>query len=375
MYLLIDLGTFHAEHGGGKDEVAYNLLRGFSAIGHTDDILCVCRGELVDIVRSIDPGYQTLVLDRKERRGVLDIPRAIVSRFRYGKRLRAIAADHRCDCVLYTNKPAPPVRLGVPTALLAHDIQATIKLLRDHELSVWNCRMAIGATINFRQCDRVIAISDFDAEGMRSCFPRQVDKIARIYNPIRFRDVPCRGDGPYITALNIQHPHKNTVTLVRAYAEIANDIEEQLLLVGKRCYDPAIEEEIDEVIREHRLVDRVIRTGFVDNAELERIIAQTRIYVNPSLFEGFGMTAVEMMGCGVPTICNRGTALPESTLGLCRYYEPGTDAVALAQAICEELDNPTPARELAEAARCVREAYDYRVIAQQYWDFLSGLTR
>ena len=51
----IDMCTFSAKHGGGKDEVAYNLLRGFEQIGVSRQILCFCYTDLVPIIHKVNP--------------------------------------------------------------------------------------------------------------------------------------------------------------------------------------------------------------------------------------------------------------------------------------------------------------------------------
>lgn len=58
------------------------------------------------------------------------------------------------------------------------------------------------------------------------------------------------------------------------------------------------------------MVDRVVFKGFVSDERLLEIIDQTRIYVNASYFEGFGMTTIEMIGRKVPTIVAESTTMP-----------------------------------------------------------------
>ena len=195
-------------------------------------------------------------------------------------------------------------------------------------------------------------------------------KITRIYNPIRFTQPPvdqnCRKE--YITLLNIMYPHKNTVTALRAFRRIAEKTDLNLALVGR---EPAHVQQLKDYVARHGLEERVLFTGFVSDETLSEVIEKTRIYVNPSFFEGFGMTAVEMMGRGVPTIVADSTAMPEVTRGLCRYYGPADDADQLAAVILEELEHPTPPERLAEIAQEMRETYSYVKVANEYWDFFQ----
>ena len=59
MRLLIDLSTFTKSHNGGKDQVAYNLLRGFSKLELTSNIICVAKEEMVGKIKKIDKIKQT----------------------------------------------------------------------------------------------------------------------------------------------------------------------------------------------------------------------------------------------------------------------------------------------------------------------------
>jgi glycosyltransferase involved in cell wall biosynthesis len=89
------------------------------------------------------------------------------------------------------------------------------------------------------------------------------------------------------------------------------------------------------------------------------------------LFEGFGMTAVEMMGRGIPTIVANSTAMPEVTQGMCRYYEPTLSEDALATEILAEIENPTSKEQLEVIADKIKSIYSYDNIASQYWDLFK----
>ena len=139
-----------------------------------------------------------------------------------------------------------------------------------------------------------------------------------------------------------------------------------LISLIKKCI-----KSLKKLVHENHLEDRVVFTGFVSYEKLNHIIEKTRIYVNASIFEGFGMTAVEMMGRKVPTIVAANTAQPEVTMGLCRYYSPAKDHMALAETIMEEIKNPRSDAELESIAKAIREKYSYEKIAKEYWEFFE----
>ena len=201
--------------------------------------------------------------------------------------------------------------------------------------------------------------------------PWAADKITRIYDPIRFHEIKLDNDNiskKYITVLNIQWMHKNAFTVVKAFYEIMNSVEYDLILVGNF---PDNIEEIKQYIVDNNMEHRVIMTGFVSDQKLSEIIDQTRMYINASYFEGFGMTAIEMMGDDIPTIVAESTAMPEVTMGLCRYYSPAGDYHALAQTILNEINNPLSKGQLSMISETVRSKYDFRNIAAEYWKFIN----
>lgn len=370
MRVLIDLSSFSAVHCGGKDEVAYNLLRGFSELGHSEELVCVCSSELNEIVKKINPSFHIINIERKIGASKFELIAMHFKDFRYGQELKKIIKEEDIDIVLYTNKPIPAIRLKVKTILLPHDVQS-LKIVKERWYSIYHHITSKLIKDSFKVSDKVIAISEFDKEEMIKYLPQYEDKIVRIYDPIRFSDMIKQNKSEYITAINIQWSHKNVVTLIKAFAQIADKVEYDLMLVGRKNFLPGLEDEINKIIKENNISNRINFTGFVEEKKLNDIISKTRIYVNPSLFEGFGMTAVEMMGMGIPTIVAKNTAQPEATLGLCGYYEPSTDEKSLADAIMKELNDPTSEELLSEISDSVRSEYNYLNIARQYWTFFE----
>jgi len=365
--LLLDLSTFGKIHRGGKDEVAYNLLRGFSDLGYSTQIICTAKEELIETIHKIDPRYTIIPVKRVQFEGRIgDLLGGLTSIF-YGFGLRRIIKKANCVSVLFTNKLSPLIRQPVKTWLIPHDIQLFQILEESKGLKSYTRAYVSLIKYNFHIVDKIIAISDFDKQEMIRFLPQYEQKITRIYDPIRFKTVEADLRKHFITALNICYDHKNVITLVKAYALIANSIDEDLVLVG-RIEDRPWVKKANEIIEKYHLEKRVRFTGFVSEDTMKNIISATRIFVNPSKFEGFGMVAIEMMENKVPTIVANNTAQFETTIGLCRYYQPATDEKALAKEIMAELTHPTTDQRLDEISKSIKEKYDYKTIAKEYWE-------
>ena len=373
MKLGIDLTRIDGKNTGGADAVAVNLIRGLVLCGHSKDIICYCRAKIVPILSGIDPSLSVRVLpDFTSRSGLV----RFIKRGRNLNALRKLAPASGADVLLFTSKYTPARRFPLKTAMITHDIQCfalphgklplIAKLRRRKEqLQVWN---------DFRSRDLIIAISDFDVKMCRDALPRYAGKVRRIYNPVFNPLSPvsfCRNPGgKYITALNIRWSHKNTLTLIRAFERIQGEVPLDLILVGS---PPPDYPKLISYIREHGMESRVTFTGFVSEKRLEEIVSETRIYVNPSLFEGFGMTAVEMISNGIPTIVAGCTASPETTRGYALTYSPPEDDAALAEVLLYEWNHPVPFEKRALASEELKSIYDCRTIAAEYWRILSEL--
>lgn len=175
---------------------------------------------------------------------------------------------------------------------------------------------------------------------------------------------------PYICALNIQFHHKNIITLIKAFELIKDEIPHNLLLIGK--VPERVKYLVDYVDKNH-LNDRIHFTGFIDDEEMYYFLANCSLYVNPSLYEGFGMTAIEAMIFEVPVLVSKIPANYEVTQGLGYYYEPADDSHKLADAIKNCLENPPSQDELHSIKAQMNQTYNYKIIAQQYYDFFSSL--
>ncbi|GAB3296149.1 glycosyltransferase family 4 protein [Parasphingorhabdus pacifica] len=106
----------------------------------------------------------------------------------------------------------------------------------------------------------------------------------------------------------------------------------------------------------------IVRTGYLPDEELRRIVAGASALVLPSQDEGFGLPALEALACGVPVACSDVPALREVTDGHAVLFPYG-DAEALNTALRDALALPT--HELAVSLRRSRAArFTWRACAE-----------
>lgn len=88
--------------------------------------------------------------------------------------------------------------------------------------------------------------------------------------------------------------------------------------------------------------------GYVDDADLPGLYAGARAFVLPSRYEGFGLTCLEAMACGVPVVAADRAALPETCGDAAVLVDPD-DPQALADALRDAVDDASLRGRLREA--------------------------
>jgi glycosyltransferase involved in cell wall biosynthesis len=151
---------------------------------------------------------------------------------------------------------------------------------------------------------------------------------------------------------------KNVPLLLHAFAKIRSRLPEpvQLVIAGAQHSDnPSVFPPLEPVIRRLGIERDVVLTGRVSERDKVALYQAADLYVTPSFYEGFGLTALEGMACGVPTIAANRTSFPEVVGDGGLLVELDVDALASAMGLI--LTNDAVATDLA--ARGVARAAEF----------------
>ena len=97
---------------------------------------------------------------------------------------------------------------------------------------------------------------------------------------------------PFVIAVGTLQPRKNLIRLIEAWRSIAPQLTGwTLALVGQQGEGTEIPDASDVVV-----------TGWVDDHVLHGLLASAELSCNPSLYEGFGLPALEAMAAGTPAL-------------------------------------------------------------------------
>jgi glycosyltransferase involved in cell wall biosynthesis len=176
---------------------------------------------------------------------------------------------------------------------------------------------------------RLLAVSNFTKQDIQRFFQVSGKKIEVVYNALdeKFAQGPTTAEErqtiveryqvnyPFVLYTGRISPHKNVARIIEAFSalksELAKDgryLDLKLIIIG------------DEVSKHPDLRRAVIRSGMQNDVrflgfvpiEVLRIFYDTaKVFVFPSLYEGFGLPPLEAMAHGTPVITSNASALPE----------------------------------------------------------------
>ena len=132
---------------------------------------------------------------------------------------------------------------------------------------------------------------------------------------------------PYFLAVSTIEPRKNFVRLVNAFAEVHRRFPEyKLLIAGAKRSAWA---EVREAIGKLRLAGHVEVLGRVSDDRVRELLWGATALVYPSLYEGFGLPALEAMASGTPVVCSAAGSLGEVVGNAAIIVDPlSTESIA-----------------------------------------------
>ncbi len=251
----------------------------------------------------------------------------------------------------------------IPTVLTVHDL--IYHLFPEHHklLNYWFLNRAMPLFV--QRATAVIAVSQSTRRDLIRCYGVHPDKITVVYeaaaphfrpaSPEAIAAVRARYGLPegFILAVGTIEPRKNLSRLLDALQLLRQRGDDVRLVVvgGKGWLYGGFFRHLEEL----QLGDAVLLPGYVPDADLPAVYSAAKVFVLPSLYEGFGLSVLEAMACGTAAVCSRASSLPEMGGDAAQYFDP-TDVEEMAEAIeavwhDEALRTEMGRRGLAQAAR------------------------
>lgn len=246
-----------------------------------------------------------------------------------------------------------PYLLPCPTVLTAYDLIA--KRLPE-TLPGRKAKLAFEITtrLAFLVSPQIITLSQNAAQDITALYkvnpkrlqvipPGVEEKFRPLDSPEQVHQFKSKLNLPdeYILYLGINKPHKNLARLIEAYNlyhQRNPTSKVELVLAGKE--DPRYSEGLRAKVRELGLEERVNFLGDVTEENLSKLYGCAKLFVLPSLYEGFGLPLLEAQACGAPVLCAGNTSLPEAGGSHVPTFDP-YNISEIATRIEEMLNNET----------------------------------
>ena len=169
---------------------------------------------------------------------------------------------------------------------------------------------------------------------------------------------PYPHPAPYLVYVGNLKPHKNLPRTLAAFAELAERVPHDFLVVG-----PGDGEPLRRALPA-RVAPRVHFLGVVDDEQLKLTMAHASGLVLASLYEGFGLPPLEAMALGVPTLVANRASLPEVCGDAALYCDP--ESVAdIARGLAVLLTDELERARLIERGRERAKSFDWDVCADR----------
>jgi glycogen(starch) synthase len=220
------------------------------------------------------------------------------------------------------------------------------------------------------QAREIIACSRFMVNEVLHSFELPPEKVHLVPNGVdterwsqSSRTAPVERE-PLVVAWGRIQYEKGFQVLARAIGELRHRVPGvRCVIAGRGSYLPELQTHIDV----EGVSDIVQLAGFVPDDELHELLQRAACVVIPSLYEPFGIVALEGMAAGAPTIVARTGGLAEILDGTDAgmLFEPGNHH-ELADRIADVIADPRAAdRMRTNAAGLLRKTYTWDAIAAE----------
>ncbi len=273
---------------------------------------------------------------------------------------RSVLQKNRID-VLYTPFLEYPFTRNIPIVATILDFHP---LMFPKQFGLSSVYFRFSLSIAHLFIKRVIVISEYVKKEM-SRFSRinkeSVDVVYLSYNKKLFTPENIKRDfclkknifKPYILYVGNLFPYKNVDSLINAFLDIKSLIPHTLVIAGNRQH-------YQGKLPEH---ERILYINYTEESDLPSLYGNADLLVHPSLSEGFGITLLEAMACGIPVVTSNRTSIPEVVGDAAVLIDP-LDIHEMAKALLGVLRNNSLRKELIEKGKKRADTFSWEGTAK-----------
>lgn len=191
-------------------------------------------------------------------------------------------------------------------------------------------------------------------------------------------NVPSELKNKRFVYLGRVHQEKNVIDLVVAWSNISSVLNDwELCIVGPIFEDYMIN--VNKIIEENA-IDRIKFLGPMFGDEKLRFLAESRVFVMPSISENFCIAIAESLSVGTPVICTKGAPWSDIESYECGWWiDFGVEALAKAMVNASSADVDEIEKFSQNAKKLINNKYSWDYVANcmsstYNWLVLGGET-
>jgi len=292
-----------------------NIVRALARLDHENDFFLLGSAEKVNEIGSLPENFQSVPLPPPETAKGYWLYHAVVRRL-------------GCDLVHIPHLFWVPHRLPCPYVVTVHDVLEHMYRARNGSGLRRSLHFLLTRSV-LKNAARIFAVSQFTKTEVQKLFGIPGDRIEVVYNAIDPRFLTGHATDadrqllaeryqityPFLLYAGRISPQKNLVRIIEAFSALKAELGKQelypdlkLIIIG------------DELSKHPDLRRTVIRggvqndvrfLGFVPIEVLRIFYDIAKVFVFPSLYEGFGLPPLEAMAHGTPVLTSNTSSIPE----------------------------------------------------------------
>jgi glycosyltransferase involved in cell wall biosynthesis len=266
---------------------------------------------------------------------------------------------------------------GMVTAVTVHGIEYEWLPAYENLLQRWY--LPLSTVYAVKQATRVIAVSEFTKSQLVERLGASKDKIQVIGEGYetetsggKSNDIKAvlreYGLEPkkYVLFVGTVQPRKNLARLIEAFGLVAEKHKDlKLVICGKLGWNYA-----DVLAAAEEAGERIVITGYVEEAKRLALLSGALAYVQPSITEGFGLPVLEAMDMNIPVASSTGGAMPEVVGDAGVLFDP-TNTQEMAGAILRIIDDKKMREGIVAAGKKQVKEFQWEAAAAKVLKFLT----
>lgn len=230
---------------------------------------------------------------------------------------------------------------------------------------LWRNYYIIRAGRSIRRCQKIWTLSQYSKQDIIDYYHCSEEKISvipcgwqhfqHIEADMSVMDRYCLNEKKYFFSLGSRYYHKNFRWVMEAAKQ---NPQYTFVITGSRTLNTS-----DRDIEEQNL-NNLIFTGYLTDGEIKALMKNCRAFIQPSLYEGFGLPPMEAMSVGAKCIVSNASSLPEIYKNSVWYIDP-LDYSGI------DMDKIMETR--IEPAEIILKNYSWRKSAELFWKELQSL--